>query len=137
MAAWRFANYNSIRLHVGGGMNDPIVLDVADEVGFLIHPEFTLQYANAFWYLFDQWNNEIPSRDKGLKRIYEGLVRRDWNHPSVIIWGLDNELMTQKYVEREWAIPWREKIVRWMKTVDPTRPATFDGALQVNHEPWM
>ena len=118
-------------------MNDPIVLDVADEVGFLIHPEFTLQYANAFWYLFDQWNNEIPGRDKGLKRIYEGLVRRDWNHPSVIIWGLDNELMTQKYVEREWAIPWMEKIVRWMKTVDPTRPATFDGALQVNHEPWM
>ncbi len=55
----------------------------------------------------------------------ESLVRRDRNHPSVIIWSMQNEM---RWVDgrdgyRE-AMP---GLTRLMKSLDPTRPVSYDG----------
>lgn len=62
------------------------VLDICDEMGVLVWDE-----------AFDKWDETAarPS-DVGVtefaKRNIENLVRRDRNHPSVIVWSIGNEI---------------------------------------------
>ena len=54
------------------------------------------------------------------KTVLEELVRRDKNHPSVIIWSVANEPLS--YMEE--ADPYFAGIRDKMKSLDPTRPIT-------------
>src|SRR5437899_11823442 len=62
----------------------------------------------------------MSSSPEGLSQL-ERLIRRDRNHPSVIIWSLGNE-------EREQGTERGARIVTTMKrltkSLDPTRPVT-------------
>ena len=81
----------------------PAFLDACDELGMLVIDEHRLMGTAPF-----------------VKDQLERLIKRDRNHPSVIVWSLGNE---------EWAIEGNivgERIIHEMQafanTLDPTRP---------------
>lgn len=71
---------NMLRCHIK--VPDPVYLKVADEVGMLI------------WYEIPSWNdfNHFTSHaaERG-EKIFDEQVKRDWNHPSIVIQSIINE----------------------------------------------
>ena len=68
----------------------PGLLDLCDEMGFLVLDEFSdtwkrAKTPNGYVRLFDQW----------AERDLRAMVRRDRNHPSVIAWSTGNEVGEQ------------------------------------------
>ena len=63
------------------GLGRRFMMDLADEIGFLVYDE-----SYAAWCvtpsprLAERWNRTVG-----------GMIKRDRNHPSVVIWGLLNE----------------------------------------------
>ncbi|MEX2195523.1 MAG: glycoside hydrolase family 2 TIM barrel-domain containing protein [Thermoleophilaceae bacterium] len=97
-----------------------------------LHPEF---YELADRYGLMIWN-QVPVyrmretlltsfvRRKGL-RLLESMVRRDWNHPSVLTWSIANELSRNVDPNQERYI--RDALNR-IKRLDPTRLTAIDIA---------
>ena len=82
------AGFNVIRFIVGGAY--PEQLDLCDEIGLMVYDE-----SYASWYLSDP---RVKTQHSDLSKMSErydnsmlGIVVRDRNHPSVVIWGLLNE----------------------------------------------
>ena len=71
----------------------PEVLELCDEMGILVWDE-----------AFDKWDGTAGRGAEDLEvyvaRILRGFVRRDRNHPSVIIWSMSNEICEQGH---EWS----------------------------------
>ena len=94
----------------------PAFLDACDRLGMLVIDEAFDCWRdgkNPFDYhvVFDDW----------WQRDIESMVRRDRNHPSVVVWSIGNEL-----VERgrpEGAVIART-LADYVRTLDPTRPVT-------------
>ncbi|TWT92906.1 Beta-galactosidase [Botrimarina colliarenosi] len=67
-------------------------LDLCDQLGLLVWDE-----------LFDKWDatagrvNGEPSFVAHLQRHASAFVRRDRNHPSVIVWSIGNEILNQPH----------------------------------------
>ena len=75
----------------------PEVLDLCDEMGILVWDE-----------AFDKWDGTAGRRpDQNLEeyvaRNLRQFVRRDRNHPCVVIWSMSNEIVTPDYKGRNWA----------------------------------
>lgn len=73
-------------LRTSHNIPDPYVLDLCDEMGILVWDE-----------AFDKWDEtaaRLPGQDvdEFARRNIESMVRRDRNHPSVIIWSIGNEI---------------------------------------------
>ena len=91
----------------------PELLDLADRMGFLVWDE-----------AFDCWRKGKKTNDynKLFKEWHvkdlQALVRRDRNHPSVIIWSIGNEVMEQ----RDPALT--KHLADTMRAEDPTRPVS-------------
>ncbi len=71
--------FNAIRFIAGVAKR--YQLDLCDEIGLLVYEE-----AYASWCLADS-----PNMAERYDESILGMVRRDRNHPSVVIWGLLNE----------------------------------------------
>lgn len=97
----------------------PEVLDVTDEMGFLVMDE-----------AFDCWEHAKKEHDYASlykawhKKDLEDLIRRDRNHPSIILWSTGNEVYEQYYPERGTA----RHLTEIIHATDPTRPATFGAS---------
>jgi beta-galactosidase len=96
----------------------PEVLDLADQMGFVVMDE-----------LFDQWNVAKTPGDYHLffgdwhKRDARDMLRRDRNHPSVAIWSAGNEIHDTAYpVQAKAAL---KSLLDIMHATDPTRPVTL------------
>ena len=94
----------------------PEFLDCCDEMGFLVMDEAFDMWAkkkNKYDYSFDfvQWH----------RRDLEDQVKRDRNHPSVIIWSIGNEIPEQASDSGSTLARELSAIVR---ANDPTRPVT-------------
>jgi beta-galactosidase len=95
----------------------PEFLDLCDRMGFLVMDEF-----------FDQWTLPKVPYDYSLyfkdwaERDAADLVRRDRNHPSIILYSAGNEIRdtTQPEVAREWL----QRLLKVYHGTDPTRPVT-------------
>lgn len=91
----------------------PELLYLADKKGILIMDE-----------AFDAW--ERGKREWDYNKLYpewhqkdlEAMVRRDWNHPSVVFWSIGNEVMEQQNVAMT------QHLVDIVKQLDSTRPVT-------------
>lgn len=94
----------------------PELLDLCDELGFLVMDEF-----------FDEWY--IPKVTSGYAKYYRehaaqdaiDVIRRDRNHPSVVMWSIGNEINEQHDKEG-----WRAAMMltETVHRTDPTRPTT-------------
>ena len=78
----------------------PVLLDLCDEMGFLVMDE-----AFDEWYLAKNKNQNYYSEqlaygsamffDRHGEEDLTAMLRRDYNHPSVIIWSIGNEIPEQ------------------------------------------
>ena len=95
----------------------PGLLVLADRMGFLVVDE-----------IFDAWRRSKTPRD--FHRIFDdwheqdlrAFIRRDRNHPSVILWSVGNEVGEQLTGEDGGALTAR--LVGIVREEDPTRPVT-------------
>ena len=94
----------------------PRFLDLCDELGFVVWDE-----------CFDKWDGtsgrrEDEDEDEYVKRNLRAFVRRDRNHPSVMVWSIGNELRS---VETDKTGLERNRIAAYRQAVlqeDDTRP---------------
>ncbi|WP_265445794.1 carbohydrate-binding protein [Acetivibrio straminisolvens] len=98
---------------------DPQVLEICDRLGLMVMDE-----------AFDCWETGKTANDYHLyfkdwaKRDLQDFVKRDRNHPSVIMWSIGNEIP-------EATVETATKLKNWVKEVDPTRPVTW-GCFAIN-----
>lgn len=94
----------------------PELLDLCDKMGFLVQVEAFDEWKigknqNGYNQLFDEWH----------ARDLQAMIRRDRNHPSVIMWSIGNEIREQK--DKNGA-----EVARMLTEIchreDPTRPVT-------------
>lgn len=91
----------------------PELLEIADRLGILIMDEAfdtwrVPKKGHDYGFLFDEWH----------ERDLKALVRRDRNHPSVIMWSIGNEVMDQRNVKLT------RQLVDIVHGQDPTRPVS-------------
>ncbi len=109
------AGYNAVRT----AHNPPssAFLDACDRLGLLVLDE-----------PFDTWKANKVKFDYGLdfdqwwKRDISAMVLRDRNHPSIVIWGIGNEI-PELEVERGRLMG--KKLADQMRSLDTTRPLTL------------
>lgn len=95
----------------------PEFLDLCDRMGFLVMDEF-----------FDQWTLGKVPYDYSLvfkdwaERDVHDLVRRDRNHPSIILYSIGNEIRDTN--KPEVAFEWARRLIKAYHETDPTRPVT-------------
>lgn len=129
--ACKAANVNQVRVHAQ--IYPRYYMDVADEVGMLIVNE------NAIWASHCNYTYNDNYWNRAAKHT-EDWVRRDRNHPSVIIWSVDNEFSGAHFVNPNDGAPsldWlfqqvTDHLVSVIKKYDSTRPISADG--DMDHE---
>jgi beta-galactosidase len=95
----------------------PEFLDLCDRMGFLVMDEF-----------FDQWTLPKVPYDYSLvfkdwaERDTADLVRRDRNHPGIILYSIGNEI--RDTTKPEAAFEWAPRLIKVYHALDPTRPVT-------------
>lgn len=94
----------------------PELLDACDRMGLLVMDE-----------AFDMWR--IPKKPNGYSKYFadwsetdmRDMIRRDRNHPSVIMWSIGNEIPEQRKPDG-WQIA--KRLSDFAHEEDPTRPTT-------------
>jgi beta-galactosidase len=95
----------------------PELLELTDRMGFLVFDE-----------IFDSWERKKTPHDFHLifpewfEPDLRSFIRRDRNSPSVIIWGVGNEVGEQYTAEAGAAVA--QRLYDITKEEDPTRPVT-------------
>ncbi len=93
-----------------------VLLDLCDQMGFLVMDE-----------AFDVWKKQKVKYDYHIywedwhKRDLEDMIKRDRNHPSIIVWSIGNEIRAQFDSS---GIPMTKELVGIVKALDTTRPVT-------------
>lgn len=93
---------------------DEMFLDLCDEMGILVWSEAT------------GWQNtpevmKTPLFEQQCTQCIEEMVKEQYNHPSIIIWGLLNEVRS----EFEEIRPLMSRLIKRFRELDPARPVTF------------
>lgn len=92
----------------------PEFLDLCDKMGFLVMDES-----------FDVWKKKKVSKDYSVnftewhKRDLQDMVERDFNHPSIILWSIGNEIREQF---DSTGIALTKQLVKIVKDLDQSRP---------------
>ncbi len=94
----------------------PELLDLCDRLGFVVMDE-----------AFDSW--EVAKKNNGYslrfvewhEKDLKAMIRRDRNHPSVILWSIGNEVGEQTFPE---AWHWGKRLTALAHEEDPSRPTT-------------
>ena len=94
----------------------PELLEYADRMGFLVIDEafdmwHTPKVPNGYSRYFDEWS----------ERDLRDMIRRDRNHPSVVLWSIGNEVPEQGEPDG-WAVA--RRLAGIVRDEDPTRPTT-------------
>ncbi|MFV0566172.1 MAG: glycoside hydrolase family 2 TIM barrel-domain containing protein [Flavobacteriaceae bacterium] len=96
--------------------------DLADEKGFLIVDELYDKWSNK-----DYWIGRKPWTDSWYNHMTE-WIKRDRNHPSVILWSYGNEFQMREdlagYPTSDWGVTSYKILDVLAKRYDPTRKST-------------
>jgi beta-galactosidase len=124
-ASYDRSEERKVEMHKASGFNAircahnppaPAFLDACDRLGLLVIDE-----------AFDCWRDGKNPYDYHLsfdawwQRDIESMVRRDCNHPSVVLWSIGNELMERGRLE---GFEIARKLADHVRALDPTRPVT-------------
>ena len=109
--------FNTLRLHIKAF--DPTYLDVCDELGMLLHCDIPVAEPIAH----EEMGGDTVLTRRCVAATTE-QVRRDRNHPSVILWSAMNELCLDRIEARDWPIyaDFARILVAALRAADPTRP---------------
>ena len=110
---------NCLRLHIKVG--DPRYYQAADRLGLLV------------WTELPNWQLLTPAAQERGRDTIAGMVARDWNHPSIIIWTIINESWGV-----DLSIPehraWLADSYDRLKALDPHRLVVGNSACQGNFQ---
>ena len=108
---------NCLRCHIK--VPDPRYLRATDELGMLV------------WAELPNWNLLTEATRERARATFEGMVYRDFNHPSIIIWTIANESWGLDLTD-EPQRGWLEETYMWAKQLDPTRLVVDNSACPPN-----
>jgi len=124
----------------------PELLDLCDQMGFLVMDEAfdEWEYSKRKW--IDGWNQTIAGFD-GASRYFDewgerdlkDMINRDKNHPSIILWSIGNEIdyANDPYADKQDVnytiarpdaarmLPVAKNLSGIIKAIDTTRPVTM------------
>ena len=108
---------NLIRAHYP---QSPPFLDLCDRLGILFLEELPINWWGVEWFGKEGVVQDEHILDQALPML-GAMIRRDKNHPSVIIWSMANESKTDNAV----GIKVMRTLIGRTKELDPTRLVTF------------
>jgi beta-galactosidase len=100
--------------------NDPVFLDLCDEIGMYVVDEANIESHAYNTSLDDDPRYRATWLSRGAR-----MVERDRNHPSVILWSLGNEAGYGSH---------HDALAGWIRRTDASRPLHYEGA--VFHDGW-
>jgi beta-galactosidase len=126
---------------------DPALLDLCDRLGFLVVDEALDEFTPSKNKWMTGWNSALPSHF-GYGEIFaqwavadvQDMVRRDRNHPSIMLWSIGNEIdyandpfshpvLGDKYRPENPAaqnmVTCAQPLIAAVKSLDRTRPVTM------------
>lgn len=98
----------------------PLLLDLADEEGILITGETGLHGSSG------GLAGDEPEFWRATRDHIRRFVRRDKNHPSIVLWSVANE-MRWLPVKTRLTFEQLPELRRYFNELDPTRPAYHEG----------
>lgn len=123
---------NCLRCHIKPP--DPLYLDLADEMGLLVWTE--IPSWRTFYLKGTMHENQLnlySTVKQRAERLLEEMIRRDSNHPSIVIWTLVNEdwgtTLPMSAADRAWVAQLYDRC----KQLDPTRLVVDNSACP---HPW-
>jgi hypothetical protein len=124
MRALKSMNVNQIRLHHKAA---PVwILAYADSIGMTLIPESSF-YSRTRWYDIDN-----PLMWENAKKQWAGIVKSAKNHPSVVMYSVENEMQsTGAYLTESDPQKWERYVKHWaevgqyIKNLDPTKPLQY------------
>jgi hypothetical protein len=105
---------NCLRCHIK--IPDPRYYEVADRLGMLI------------WTEIPNIETFSPASATRLRQTMEGILARDRNHPSIVIWTLVNEDWGTRLREVAEQRQWISDMVDWLRAEDPLRLVVDNSA---------
>ncbi|MBN2852315.1 MAG: hypothetical protein JXQ23_06210 [Clostridia bacterium] len=116
----RDLNMNHSRLHTHP--HPKLYLELADEMGILITGETGLHGSGG-----EQASESLLYYERAFEHI-EKFVRRDKNHPSIILWSVENEMRWNALDDTSGLMQeYLPKLKEHFNFLDPTRPAYHEG----------
>jgi hypothetical protein len=117
VSAAKAMGFNTLRLHIKAF--HPAYLDVCDELGMLLHCDIPVAEPIAH----EEMGGDTVLTQRCVAAARE-QVRRDRNHPSIVLWSAMNEICDGRREARKW--PQYESFARTLyravRKEDPTRP---------------
>jgi beta-galactosidase len=118
------AGFNAIR--TAHNPASPALLDTCDRLGMLVYTEFA-----------DNWDKPKMEQDYSVhfvdhwRQDLTSMIRRDRNHPSIIIWSIGNEVFEDPN-------DYGPKLAAHIRTLDTSRPIAQGGMnfSQKDKNPW-
>ncbi|HYC34000.1 MAG TPA: glycoside hydrolase family 2 TIM barrel-domain containing protein, partial [Gemmatimonadales bacterium] len=98
---------NCLRTHIK--ITDPRYYDAADRAGLLI------------WTELPNWQELTDAAKRRARETLLGMVERDWNHPSIIIWTIVNENWGVDLAVNAGHRAWLADTYGELKALDPHR----------------
>ena len=109
---------NCLRCHIK--VPDPRYHEVADRLGMLVWAE--IPNVETF-----------TERSAGrLRETMAGILARDGNHPSIVVWTLINEDWGTRLAEDPGQRRWLAQSVDWLRAQDPTRLVVDNSPCSIN-----
>jgi hypothetical protein len=109
---------NSLRTHIK--ITDPRYYDAADRAGLLI------------WTELPNWANLTAGAKRRARATLEGMIERDWNHPSIVIWTIINENWGTELAVNPDHRAWLAETYDYVKQLDPHRLVVDNSACTSN-----
>ncbi len=109
----------------------PGMLDLCDELGFMVINEMYDKWEDSWWKgevntdMANHWESDLAD-----------FVRRDRNHPSVILWSVGNETVEQ-LSDPERGVEIYSSLTELVRSIDPTREVScglHPGKVGQGHE---
>ncbi|ADU28966.1 beta-glucuronidase [Evansella cellulosilytica] len=99
------------------------IMDLADELGIVVIDEVPAVGMNIWGQNIQLFNEDKLGTDalnNHIKTIKD-LIKRDKNHPSVVMWSVGNEAATFE----DGSVPYFKKLAEFTRELDNTRPVTL------------
>ncbi|HEU5099384.1 MAG TPA: glycoside hydrolase family 2 TIM barrel-domain containing protein [Roseiflexaceae bacterium] len=111
---------NCLRTHIK--ITDPRYYDAADRAGLLI------------WTELPNWQNLTAAAKRRARATLAGMVERDWNHPSIVIWTIINENWGTDLGVNADHRAWLSETYDYLKALDPHRLVVGNSACYGNFQ---
>jgi beta-galactosidase/beta-glucuronidase len=121
LALMKSVGINTIRVHYP---QSPALISLFDEYGFMMMEEIPLNWWGNKWKGMKSIGGEAEQSLDILvqaKSTLTDMIRRDKNHPCIVIWSMANECATTN----ETGITVMRELLKLAKSLDPARLVTF------------